>query len=403
MSSAHEGPTAPLEGLLSALRLALGSASPETEARKLARVADWPAVDALVRRHQVGPLVSLAARGGGTEAATLLAQELPSVARTRTRLVQRGLQQLAGLQWATGCLDRAGVPWLVLKGLPLGARLFGTPLARDCYDIDLLVPPAAAGDAERALVQGGWDLRKPSFRQTPARVRCYNRFVKDRLFTGPGGVLELHHRLTRNPHLLPSDFDRLRANAAKVEIGGRRFAALGDEDLLIYLCVHAHLHRWRCLKWVCDVAALAGSMSGDQFRASVERCRRLNTRLQPALATALTLCRRHLHVKPPAIEGLSPGGAGAMREARHARRLWNRPAADAGLRRGFPRWMEEMRFAGAMAPWRGLAHELARLCIAPYQFDRIDLPDRLFFLYVPLRPILHLLARLDRARSKAPH
>lgn len=387
-SHERRGGTPPLEGLFAALRLALATADRVADAAALASIADWPALARLARRHRVGPLVSRAVRAIDGPAAAEAA-----LAPLRERAIRHGLGQLSDLRQATDSLDAAGVPSLVLKGLPLGARLYGTPLARHGYDIDLLVEPDAVHDAERALTQGGWRLLKPSFRPTPARLRCYDRFAKDRLFAGPNGPLELHHRLVNNPALLPLEFDRLRQCAVQTEVGGHRFAALADGDLLVYLAVHGQLHGWSRLKWLCDFAALLATTPADRFAAALEQCRTLGLRLEPLFGPALLLCRECLHVEPPA-DGLPPVGRQARRAARAARGFWTQRRGGAGLR-GAARRIDELRAALAIRPSpRTLWHEFARLCVAPYDLGRIDLPDRLFWLYFPLRPVLYLAGRL---------
>lgn len=377
--------TPPFEGLLAGMRLALGTGEREADVAALDGIADWKAVARLAKSHRVGALmwsgVHAAGRGApGPDAA---------LGPLRQQSIVRGLRQLAGLRQATERLTEHGIPSLVLKGLPLGARLFGTPLARHCFDIDLLIPPDAVAAAGRALSLGGWNLYKPSFRPTPARNRYYDRFVKDRLFVGPGGALELHHRLANNPFLLQASFERLRANAASVEVGGRVYAVPGDDDLLVYLAVHGQLHRWSRLKWICDFAALIASIDGARFDAAMQRCRRQKLELEPVFGPALLLCRQSFHVDLPAAASL-PIGTQARRATRLTRRLWKKPLGARGLK-GVARRIDELRTGLAMRPgWRNAAHELARLCIAPYDFGRVNLPDRLFFLYVPLRPVLWL-------------
>ncbi len=389
--------TQPFPGLLAGLRLALGTGEREADMATLGGVADWNAIAVLAERHRVG---SLLLRGTGTvqEAASRAETVL---ARSRQRTNIRGLRQLAGLRLATDLLAAKGVPTLVLKGLPLSTRLYGTPLVRDCIDIDLLVPPNALPAAAQALSQGGWRLRKPSFRTTPARDRNYNRFVKDRLFVGPGGALELHHRLVNNPFLLRAPFDSLRANAATVEFGGCTFAALGDDDLLVYLAVHGQLHRWSRLKWLCDVAALLASIEGDRFLAAIDRCQREKLELEPALGAALLVCRESFQVELPAAAASVPVGARARRSARQTRRVWEMRQGGGGLR-GIARAVDEARLAVAMKrSWRVAGHELSRWCLAPYDLGKVNLPDWLFFLYVPLRPVFWLAKRCPGGSRRA--
>jgi hypothetical protein len=45
---------------------------------------------------------------------------------------------------------------------------------------------------------------------------------------------------------------------------------------------------------------------------------------------------------------------------------------------------------------RYIRHEMRGFLIQPYDFDRIDLPDRLFWFYFPLRPVLWMVRVLRR-------
>ena len=319
----------------------------------------------------------------------------------RQQAILRGLRQLAGLRLATERLAEHGIPSLVLKGLPLGVRLFRTPLARHRFDIDLLVPPDAVPEARRALSRAGWNLLKPSFRPTPARDRFHDRFVKDRMFIGPGGALELHHRLFSNPLLLQASFERLRANAATVEVAGRAYDVLGDDDLLVYLAVHGQLHRWSRLMWICDVAALLASIGGERFDAGLERCRRLELKPETVFGAAVLLSRESFHVDLPPRASSLMSGARTRRAAGVARRLWSEPRGASGLL-GAARRIDDMRTRLAMRPgWRNLKHELARLCISPHDLGSVNLPDRLLFLYVPLRPVLWIVRRYRLAGNRS--
>ncbi len=386
-----------VDGLFAGLRAALGVGRREANLAALERVDDWNAVARLAGRHRV---VSLTLRGLRRSGAACPEAEA-ALGPPRAAANARGLSQLAGLRAAVESLGKHGVPSLVLKGLPLSVRLFGTPLDRENYDIDLLVPPSATAAATAALTEEGWKMRVPTFEPTPARDRYFERYVKNRVFVGPGGTLELHHRPLNNPFALPARFEDLAADSASVAVGGETFPTLGDNDLLVYLCVHGQLHRWSRLKWLCDVAALVASVEEDGFVEAVERVRRLGLAPGPVFGTALLLCRDALHLELPAAAAPLASGAWTGRQARKTRNLWNRPGGGRGLQ-GAARRIDEMRTALIVNPgWRGAAHELARLFASPYDLGRINLPDLLFFLYPLLRPALWLASRLDRIRARA--
>ena len=69
-----------------------------------------------------------------------------------------GQQQLDLLRAATEALGAAGVEAVVLKGLPLGDRLYGDPFVRCSADIDLHVPASQRARASAVLGALGWRI-----------------------------------------------------------------------------------------------------------------------------------------------------------------------------------------------------------------------------------------------------
>lgn len=380
--------TAPLDGLLAGLRLALGTGVPDADRAALARVDDWRAVLALARRHRVAALLL---KGLRAAPGLLCASGIePELGQLRDRTVHRGLRQLDGLKQATDCLAAHDIPCIVLKGLPLSQRLYGHPLAKDMIDIDLLVSPRTLPAAEGALRERGWRRVEPSFPETPVRNRWYAGFVHDRVLVGPGGRLELHQRLSDNPRYLDAPFESLYANGSPVGSESAPTRALGDDDQLLYLACHGTRHYWRRLKWLCDTAALLASLAPDSLERVVVRCR--EAKLDSVLASTLALCREAFHVDVPgAAAASSTSGRRAAFLVRFARRTW-----DGTSRFGNPEWIATGQTLAGLAAKPGLRYalrEIAGLTVRPGDWGRIDLPDRLFLLYFPLRPVLWLAKR----------
>ena len=385
------GPTPPLDGLLAGLRLALGAGNAPAHRAALLEVDDWAGLEALAAYHRVSGLFLR----GTTNAGVRLPDRAVAGALTRRRGrdALRGLRQLAAMQRVTAALDAAGIPSLVLKGLPLGQRAYGDPFVKSAIDVDLLVPEnvfAAAADVLRTL---GWRRVTPAFRETPMRRRWYDSVQKDDGFTGGGAKVELHRRLFGNRFLFNPSFDRLHAAAATVVIGTRRFRTLGDADQLLYLACHGALHFWYRLKWLCDFAALVGVMDRETVRRALADGRR--ARLGTVLASTLRLCREDLQVEMPAASGgaHSPGPRERFVVAL-SRRTWT-------PRRG-PRQLASkaaMRMGGGLlgSGLRYRLHEARSLLIAHGDFARVNFPDRLFQLYALVRPAL-LVERIFRGR-----
>ena len=382
------GATPPLEGLLAGLRLALGAGNAAEQREALARVADWPAVPGLVAHHRVGALFLKGVRTGGLEVPD------PEVARRlallRRRGVLRGARQYAAMRRVTDALDGAGIPSLILKGLPLGQRVYGSPFAKSSIDVDVLVPEDGFAAAAAVLRAAGWRRTMPAFRETPARMRWYDSVENHHVFARDRVRIELHRRLLANPFLFDPSFDRLWSRALTVEIGTERFRTPGDGDNLLYLAGHGMLHFWRRLKWLCDFAALLRAVDGHVRADAVGRARA--ERMEHVVAAAFSLCRDHLRVEIPEAAVARAGTWRARLVTDASRRSW-------APGHGFPDVVREVAmrvvrmFLGGSVRYAG--NEARGLLIGRQDFSRVDLPDRLFWLYPLLWPLLAAL-RLRR-------
>ena len=387
--------TAPLDGLLAGLRLALFPAAEEMEAdiATLSAVTDWHAVAALARRHHVaGQLL----RGLQIHPPLLADAGIESALQaSRNRAVRRGWRQLGALKHASDRLAAGGIPCLVLKGLPLSQRLYGHPLLRDALDIDLLVAPETQRAAERVLLDHGW---RPAleFPETPARNRWHGRIAADRAFMRGGAKVELHPRLCHNPHYFAAAFEDLWARSASVNVGTAAFRTLGEDDEFVYLACHGTRHGWLRLDWLCDVAAILARMAPAHLERVAARCR--EQRLEIVLSSTLRLCKAAFRVEVPAPSVRLCGEKRAAFIATAAARTWHhqeKPAPGSQL-------PLKLALKLALKPaLRYVLHEMSAAMIAPRDWARIDLPDKLFFLYFPLRPLLWLASKPEgRGRAQ---
>ena len=322
----------PLEGLLAGLRLAVdrvlrqvhgvaGSGDADADAERLSRVSDWDAVAALAGRHGV---VGLFLHGLHARPELAGRPAVGALRELRDRRLLRSGRRLRGLQRAAGVLADAGVDRLVLKGVPLSQRLYGHPLLRSSADVDLLVAPADARPAEKALLRAGW-------RRHPAEVEggsgaAFRRYMKHRALAGPDGLVELHCRLVSNPSFLDVRFEDLWAGRETVRLGSASFAVLGADDDFLYNTCHALRHGWADLKWLCDAGTALGSAAANPgaFERLQDRFRAAG--LHAALECVALLCREHLHVRLPAR--LPTGGRAVFVSRRLVWRGWskaNRP------------------------------------------------------------------------------
>jgi hypothetical protein len=194
-------------------------------------------------------LAAVHARGPADDCASLTQQGVVALVDgpcREARLRQAAIAELqrADLVAAAATLDAAGVPFLVLKGLPLARRLYGQSGGRFSGDVDLLVRPTALAAATRALVAAGHRHQPSSYTRGTVET-----------------VLAPAHGTTIEIHALLSTAERFDALAAalwraprRVELGRAEVAVPDDTTNLIYLCVHLarHLDAPRAV-WVEDI------------------------------------------------------------------------------------------------------------------------------------------------------
>ena len=349
--------------LLAGLREAMGTGDRQSNLKILAMVDDWPSFMRLAQRHRVLALI----RRGLYYPDILDSEAEEMMVSLRQAWNTRGLAQLEGLNLAVDCLGQHGIPAIVLKGMPLSERLYGAPLVRENSDIDLLVPPMVMDSAVEVLCMNGWKPCSPPWQPTSPLYRYFDRYVNNRTFTGPGGLLELHHRLTNNPFLLQNSFGELENRAIQVEINGSSFQTMGNSDLLIYLCIHGQLHRWTRLKWLCDIVALMNIMSDECYMKALEHTYSQGLSPRVVFGTALKLCGEVFSLSLPDSGALLVSGPWIEKQRRITWKLWLRPGGGKGLQ-GAPRLLDQMRTRLAATSQRGLVHELLRLFLRMLAF-----------------------------------
>lgn len=143
--------------------------------------ADWVAALPALSHNRLSPL---AAHFLGAGLATLPDQVQHTLRGDQERAIIAtrflGRQLLEVSETFAGC----DFPWLVLKGLPLAARLYPDPACRPCRDLDLLVPLEHRPGAEARLTGLG-------YQRAPGATTYHHRWIRP----GPRDwtdIVELH-------------------------------------------------------------------------------------------------------------------------------------------------------------------------------------------------------------------
>jgi hypothetical protein len=138
-----------------------------------------------------------------------------------------------------------GVDPILLKGLHTGSAYLPGPATRPAADIDLLVPPASLGDAERALGEAGFVTRRGTAYASrsewrPAGAAQHVRSLEYDHVDNPWSV-DLHRALDRwyFRGVRRDVGDGAFATTERVALGGESTRVLAQPHLLAFLALHA--------------------------------------------------------------------------------------------------------------------------------------------------------------------
>jgi hypothetical protein len=155
---------------------------------------------------------------------------------------------------ALSLLHSAGIPTMVLKGIPLTLLYYRNHALRPMCDMDVMVPAEEADRALHILEREGWIIRKPHLRSFSLR---FGRSME--LDNVNGDELDLHWHPIFETHGdgVQQDFwDR----AVELEVSGVTSLTLCPSDQLFHTLVHG----LRCnndppIRWVPDAISIIRS------------------------------------------------------------------------------------------------------------------------------------------------
>jgi hypothetical protein len=279
-------------------------------------------------------------------------------------------------------LNQSRIPVMPLKGPLLSFDLHGDVGLRQSKDLDILVPQGEIRRTQECLESVGWRLGAEycslSLRQWEATLR--HEYHVGYVHPQQGCQLELHWRCS----LLPKT-EQHWARSRTAELAGSFYQAMSPADLAIYLAEHGGKHQWFRAKWLGDLARFRCNSQVDWM---------------DVLAHA-----RIMGLERPVLLGLQlvsdcydlpfPSAPGSLRKrlpdrlaSRTVRALTGRGEPIA--RSAWTRFKDNVRTFGyyrMLCPsrfwWSWVIHRRQ-------DFRLLPLPDRFFWLYIPLRPLLWL-------------
>jgi hypothetical protein len=225
--------------------------------RQLVAAVDWDWLIERSQAHRVAALVG--ARIEGAAVSRLPDSIAMRLADVRAQAAQRAAAAQDTLRELAAALRARGVRFLLIKGSILAELVYGDPLIRPFYDVDVIVHRDGLSGAEALLrawnyhLEGVWSLlgRRPRPPAAIDRAEAIARQFYLRVFHNlsyapargdPRRPVELHWNIAPRGRLRVDD-DELWKRTTTVRVAGVDVQTLDAEAMLIHLAVHA-LDAW---------------------------------------------------------------------------------------------------------------------------------------------------------------
>ncbi|MGB7414816.1 MAG: nucleotidyltransferase family protein [Thermosynechococcaceae cyanobacterium] len=197
-------------------------------------------------------------------------------------------------------LQKNKIPVLSFKGPALATSAYGNLGIRQFCDLDILVDPKNFLVSFDTLVSQGyqptyqWDFLNQDFeislRGSKSEYTLANEVV----------CVDLHQHLTVERFLSSKFcFEELWERRQPISICGCQVDGFGDEDTLLYLCIHGSKDCWKNLKLICDVSEFICSHPHLNWESVLRRSEQMNCLRM--LLLGLCLSQSILGAKIPAV------------------------------------------------------------------------------------------------------
>jgi hypothetical protein len=346
---------------------------------------DWDIFNKLLQRHGVAALSYTVLK---KHAAEIVPEScLKELQQLNNHSRRRALVQTAELVALLGLFSRQGIEVAPLKGVYLSYQLYGDIGVRNSVDIDILVRAEQVEAAEQLLTNKGYLLDVCGASLTPTQKRYLRTHIHHYHFSNPktGLHIELHWSLG-----LWSDTQTAllwNHSAEKAVWHGVPITTFSRELLLLILCDHGAKHEWSNLKWLSDVVQLISTQSTLQWSTVLMLADQLD--LKRVLAHSVVLVNRVYGIPiPDELHDLVTGDRLAVTLSERAITALLMSASEIAVAGKNARGLRLAWQTKQLKPSMSFFTALKPCVVSPCDWEIIQLPPSLFWLYYPLRPLL---------------
>jgi hypothetical protein len=362
---------------------------------------DWDRFWQLALRHRVGPIVTRALR---QQPAIQIPEHIQAkMHRATQQNALKALRNAAELVRLTHLLETAQIRFVTFKGIALTQQMGLTIQERHVGDIDLLL--ADKDDIWRAdalILQAGYQrYNAPThILNTHKRKQCHIKNQKDIVYFNPTKKvkLEIHHRLLPNRKICNLETEKIWQNRSFCTVGNTQLPCMNINDHRLYLLLHGAISRWFRLKWLYDIPKISRNGIAYMNLDFLQYTEQLG--IKRMIVPGIYLAHELLNMPiSPEIKNQYINQSILQRLTKIAKNSLLEPQPTNINLGSFSRWFlwyftNILRYNTALKKELSYKMESLKLYDTNIQdWHILPLPDTLFFLYYPLRPILWLCRR----------
>lgn len=392
------------EALTTCLDQQLSDKEKHDKLLKLSLNIDWQALYQLTTIHKITPEVWETLKKSPDLHIPNDATKLFELAVNSNR--QKAMNCTRALIKIISVLDNAKINSLPLKGTVLSLQSYANLASRHVGDIDLLlVDEAQVWKADQIIQDMGYRPLYLDFDLTPKQKQYYTRSFQDIVYYHDASniTLELHFNWTATPYLFPLSKQQAWENQESLNIANTTIACLNSVDHLLYLCAHGAKHQWFRLKWLIDIPNVYKQLSHAQINEFVEKAKALG--LENMVLQAFSLSQNFLNMQIPAVlsEKLTTNAINQTsinKVATQAILSKNKTFVHAKLIKKYVVILKRIHYQLKLRTnYSYKIKVLKSYATHSNDWKLLAIPDRYFFLYYILRPLMILTRGFQRAKK----
>ena len=346
------------------------------------KISDWDEFLFLVDRHRIPAL----AYANLARFSDIIPVKIMEAMKKRSQDAKlHSLRLAAEFSRLTRLLEQHGISSIPLKGQMLSHQLYGDPAIRQTRDIDLLIRPLDLEKTGKLLQAEGYRLSETDANLTHSQTRFVLSALQHHEYhhRQRGIELELHWRCTL---WNDDDMQSLWDSSDTTKFGGLDLRVISEDLQLLYLCDHGSLHKWFRLKWLGDLARIISSNGISSWDRVVALAERMG--LQRGLGQCAVLVEQLYNIPLPDAFSQLAHEKISVRLACDALEIMKKSDAYINTMGGRGEGVRRLFYYKRLRPSLPVTTLLRSTLVSTADYGLIRLPDRLFWMYIPLRPVL---------------